>query len=173
MVLPLTGDRRVQPLVQTPFNELNGDISPDGRWLAYQSDESGQREIYARPFPDVSGGKWQISTNGGTRPLWARNGQELFYLATNRAAAALMSVRIDRGTTWAPGTPTKLFEGRYFFNDGLRITGDGRTYDASPDGQRFLMIKLGSGSDQTATPPTLVVVLNWSEELKRLVPPKR
>lgn len=64
--------------MKTPFNEENGEVSPDGRWLAYQSDESGQFEIYVRPFPKVAGGRWLISTAGGVQPLWARNGQELF-----------------------------------------------------------------------------------------------
>ena len=77
MMLTLDKDRRVQPLVQTPSAERNGEISPDGRWLAYQSNDSGQVQIYVRPFPDVNNGQWQVSTDGGTQPLWARNGQEL------------------------------------------------------------------------------------------------
>lgn len=85
----------VQLLVQTPFFERNGEISPDGRWLAYESNESRQFEIYVRPFPNVSGGRWQISTGGGRQPVWARSGQEVFYLAPT---GALMSVRVQRGT---------------------------------------------------------------------------
>ena len=81
MTLPLSGARRAAPLIQTPFVERNGEVSPDGRWLAYQANDSGQFEIYVRPFPDVTAGRWQVSTGGGTRPLWHRNGQELFYLA--------------------------------------------------------------------------------------------
>ena len=84
-LLTLEGERRVETLVQTTFTERNGEISPDGRWLAYQSDESGQFEIYVRPFPDVNSGRWQISTGGGTRPLWARRGRELFYVAPDGA----------------------------------------------------------------------------------------
>jgi serine/threonine-protein kinase len=80
MLLPLQGNGRPQPLVQTPFNEINGEISPDGRWLAYESNESGRLEIYVRPLPDVNSGRWQVSTEGGTRPLWARSGRELFYV---------------------------------------------------------------------------------------------
>jgi serine/threonine-protein kinase len=153
---------------------LNADISPDGRWLAYESNESGQREVYVRPFPDVSGGRWQVSTGGGTRPVFGRNGQELFYLATTGTVgtdATLMSVRIQPGSTWTAGNPAKLFTGRYFYNDGQGAAGDGRTYDVSPDGRRFLMIKdSGTVGQQTATPPNLVVVQNWTEELKRIVP---
>ncbi len=124
----------VQPLVQTTFNERNGEISPDGRWLAYQSNESGQAEIYVRPFPDVDGGRWQVSTGGGTRPLWARSGKELFYLGPS---GAMMSVAVEGGSTFRAGNPTRLFEGRYFMSAGQ----PGRTYDVSPDGRRFLMIK--------------------------------
>ena len=81
MSLRLEGSRQVEPLVKTPLAERNGEISPDGRWLAYEANDSGQFEIYVRPFPDVNSGHWQVSTGGVTRPLWARNGQELFYLA--------------------------------------------------------------------------------------------
>ena len=81
MMLTLGKDRQIEPLVQTPFFERNGEVSPDGRWLAYESNESGQFEVFVRPFPDVNKGRWQVSTGGGTQPLWARNGQELFYLA--------------------------------------------------------------------------------------------
>jgi len=155
----------VRPLVRTMFNELNGEISPDGRWLAYQSDESGRDEIYVRPFPDAERGRWQISTGGGNRPLWARSGKELFYLAPG---VAMMSVAVEGGSTFRAGNPTRLFEGRYFMTAGTA----GRTYDVSPDGRRFLMVKVGDGSDQTAAPASLVVVQNWFEELKRLVPTK-
>jgi serine/threonine-protein kinase len=96
MQLRLDGTHAVTPLVQTPFNERNGEISPDGRWLAYEADDSGRYNIYVRPFPDVSSGHWQVSTDGGTRPLWARNSQELFYLS---ATGALMRVGVARGPT--------------------------------------------------------------------------
>jgi serine/threonine protein kinase/Tol biopolymer transport system component len=167
MTVPLSGERRATPLVQTPFVERNGEVSPDGRWLAYQANDSGQFEIYVRPFPDVTTGHWQVSTGGGTRPLWARNGQELFYLAPT---GALMRVGVERGNSWAGTPPVKLLEGRYFAGAGGRAVG--RTYDVSPDGRRFLMIKPGSGIDSAAAPASLVVVQNWVEELKRLVPTK-
>ena len=160
ILLLLDKDRRAEPLLRTSFSELNADISPDGRWLAYESDESGQREAYARPFPNVSGGRWQVSTGGGTRPVFSRGGQELFYLATTgatRGAAALMSVGIQSGPAWVAGTPMKLFEGPYFYNNAAGAVGEGRTYDASSDGRRFLMIK-NAGGDEAAAPPNLVVV---------------
>jgi serine/threonine-protein kinase len=154
-----------RPLVQTTFDEQNGEISPDGRWVAYQSNESGQDEIYVRPFPDANSGRWQISTAGGTRPLWARRGKELFYLGPS---GAVMSIAVEGGSTFRAGTPTRLFEGPYF----MIAASWSRTYDVSPDGQRFLMIKVGGASNETPTPTSIIVVQNWTEELKRLVPTK-
>ena len=164
MQVELDGTHRVTPLVQTPFAEQNGIISPDGRWLAYEANDSGQFEVYVRPFPDVNGGHWQVSTGGGTRPLWARNGQELFYLSP---AGALMRVGVERGPSWAATTPTLLIKEGYVTVPGAM---SGRTYDISPDGQRFLLIKAGGGSEQAAAPITLIVVQHFDEELKRLVP---
>ena len=141
VVKPSNHDIRL--LVQTRFNELNGVISPDGQWLAYQSNETGQFETYVRPFPDANSGRWQISTSGGTRPLWARSGKELFYLGPS---GAVMSVGVEGGSTFRAGSPTPLFEGPYFMNAQQK----GRTYDVSPDGQRFLMIKVGGASERSA-----------------------
>jgi serine/threonine-protein kinase len=163
MQLRLDGTHAVTPLVQTPFNERNGEVSPDGRWLAYEADDSGRYNIYVRPLPDVSSGYWQVSTDGGTRPLWARTSQELFYLSVT---GALMRVGVAPGPTWAATAPTKLFEGPY----GASANQSGRTYDIAPDGKRFLMIKAGASAGQTAVPTSLVVVQNWREELKRLLP---
>jgi Tol biopolymer transport system component len=161
--LALDGTRRVTPLLQTKFDERNGIVSPDGRWLLYESNSSGLFEIYVRPFPNVGGGQWEVSTAGGTRPLWSRSGKELFYVG---ADGALLRVPVEAsGATWNAGTPTKLLEGRYFTAGG----GGGRTYDVSPDGQRFLMIK-APVTDASAAPPALIVVQHWTEELKRLVP---
>jgi len=165
-------ERRVEPLIQTPYRELNADVSPDGRWLAYESDESGQREVYVRPFPDVSGGRWQVSSGGGTRPVFTRNGQELVYLMTAGGvggAVTLMSLRVQPAPTWSAGNPTKLFTGGYFYNDGAGAAGEGRTYDVSPDGRCFLMVK-EVGTKQPTAAPNLVVIQSWGEELKRLAP---
>jgi serine/threonine-protein kinase len=154
-----TPSRQAEPLVQTTFAEENGELSPDGHWLAYQSNEPGRNEIYVRPFPNVDAGHWTISIGGGTRPLWARSGTELFYLD---GAGAMTRVPIQTAPTFSAGTPTKLFDTRYYAGD------TGRTYDVSSDGQRFLMIK-ATGADQA---PTMVVVLNWLEELKAKLPAK-
>jgi serine/threonine-protein kinase len=161
----LDGSHRVTPLLQTKFDERNGTVSPpDGRWLAYESNNSGSFEIYVRPFPNVGDGQWQVSTAGGRQPLWARSGKELFYIG---ADGTLMRVPVEAsGGTWRAGAPVKLLEGRYYTG-----TGSGRSYDVSPDGKRFLMIK-GPAAVTGATPPALVVVQHWNEELKRLVPTK-
>ncbi len=169
MVVTMDKERRAQPLVQTPASETSAEISPDGRWIAYGSDESGMDEIYVRPFPDVNAGRWQVSSGGGTKPLWARNGRELFYLVPSGTGSAIMSAPIERGTSFAAGTPAKVLEGPYFY--GTAVAGDVafRTYDVSPDGQRFLMIKLPESADQAAT-ANLIVVQHFDEELRRLVP---
>ncbi len=153
--------RDVRPLVATPFNELNAEVSPDGAWLAYQSNESGTDEIYVRPFPDVEQGRWQVSTGGGTRPLWARSGRELFYLAPD---GKLMAVPIRPGPGFTRGNAAVVVDRAYFAGVGL-----GRSYDVSPDGTRFLMIKDAAAATAATQ---LVVVLNFFEELKRLVPTK-
>jgi len=164
MVMTLDGTRRVERLLSTESTERNAVVSPDGRWLAYESNSSGRFEIYVRPFPNVSAGQWLISTAGGTRPLWAPSGQELFYVEPD---GALVGARVDtRGGTWSAGTPAKILEGPY-------LTGDknsGRTYDVSTDGKRFLLVK--QPANQTAG-PQIVVVQNWFDELKRLVPERR
>ena len=125
MMLSLDGAPKTEPLLQTPFAERNPQISPDGHWLAYESNESGQEEIYVRPFPKVVDGLWQISVGGGNVPLWARSGRELFY----RNGDSVMSVAVQTTPTFSAGTPTKLFQGY--------VSGLGRTYDVARDGQRF------------------------------------
>ncbi len=164
MELQLDETRRVRPLVQSSFAERNGVVSPDGRWLAYESNESGRFEISVRPFPDVNSGHWPVSTAGGTRPLWAPSGRELIYVSPS---GALMRVEVARAPSWVATTPTLLVKEGYFTIPG----NPGRTYDIAPDGRRLLMIKPG-GAAQTAAPPHVIVAQHWVEELKRLVPTK-
>jgi len=156
-VLSLEGSP--EPLLATEFNEANAELSPDGRWLAYQSNASGQYEIYVRPFPNVEDGRWPISSGGGTRPLWSPDGRELFYLAPG---ARLMAIPVQTEPSFAPGNAEELFRG-YLAGTGASI---GRTYDISPDGERFLMIKESGSAPSTE----FILVQNWFEELKRLVP---
>ena len=151
-------DRKAQPFLRTQFNESAPRFSPDGRWLAYISDESGRNEIYVQPYPGP-GGKWQISTEGGTEPVWNRNGRELFYRSGNK----MMAVDVTTQTGFAAGKPRMLFEGPYL---PTPITFP--NYDVSSDGQRFLMLK---PTEQAQAAPTQInVVLNWFEELKQKVP---
>jgi serine/threonine-protein kinase len=164
MQMALDGTRLVTPLVQSPFAEQNGVVSPDGRWLAYEANDSGPFEISVRPFPAVNSGHWQVTTGGGIRPLWARNSQELFYISST---GALMRVGMARGASWQATQPTLVVKEGYFGNARFFPT---RSYDIAPDGQRFLLIKEGDGSDQNAAPASLIVVQHWTEELKRLVP---
>ena len=159
---------KVEPLLSTRFEERGGIVSPDGRWMAYESDSSGRFEIYVRPFPAVGEGQWQVSTGGGVQALWSRDDRELFYLAPD---GSLMSVPVDaRGAAWSAGTPSRLITKSYFASDS--VVAPGRMYDVSPDGRRFLMIKEGRSTenDPAVTPPNLIVVQHWLEELKRLVP---
>jgi Tol biopolymer transport system component len=149
--------RKAEPFLRTPFNEGAARFSPDGRWLAYVSDESGGFEIYVQPYPGP-GGKWQISTEGGTEPVWNPNGHELFY----RNGDKMMAVDIATQSGFAAGKPRMLFDGRYELPP-FPIA----DYDVSPDGQRFLMLK---PSEEEAAPTQINVVLNWFEELKQKVP---
>ncbi len=155
-VLSMEGEFSSQPLLDSEFAEQSAAISPSGRFLAYQSNESGQYEIYVRPFPNVDDGKWQISSDGGTGPVWAPRGQELFY----RNGSALEVVSIKTDSTFTAGSPAVLFTGIYTIGLGFV------NYDISPDGQRFLMLQ----PTEPEAEPQINVILNWTEELKRLVP---
>jgi Tol biopolymer transport system component len=162
MMLTLDREHRLLPVVQAESIAQNGVISPDGRWLAYESDETGRFEIYVRPYPDVKAGRWQVSTGGGNQPLWNRNSVELFYLTPT---GALMSVPISRGTGWNTGVQTKIFERPYTHGNQSAA----QTYDVSLDGKRFLMMKPLGDSQQPGIAPTLIVVQNWLEELRQRV----
>ena len=157
-VLPLSGERTLRPFLQTKFNEGDARFSPDGRWVAYRSDESGRDEVFVRPYPGP-GPKWQISTEGGDEPCWSRSGRELFYLQKDKETK-MMIVDVETKPTFRAGRPRTLFEWRYV-ESGIN------SYDVAPDGTRFLMIK----EDPAELGPAQVkVVLNWFEEVKRRVP---
>jgi hypothetical protein len=154
----------MKPLVRTTSIEFNPEISRDSRYIAYQSNESGRDEIWVRPFPRVNDGRWQVSTGGGTRPAWSRNGRELFYLDPSNKLTAL-PVQTS-GTTFAAGNPARVLETAY----AVAQSYSSRPYDVSSDGQRFLMIKENVARGQNATSAGMVVVLNWFEELKAKLP---
>ena len=145
--------------------EITAQISPDGRWLAYQSNESGNWDIYVRPFADRNGERSIVSTAGGTQPRWSRDGRELHYVSSRNE---MMRLQVGSGATWSPGMPEVLFDARQYFL-GTVLGSPYFMYDVAKD-QRFLMIKPASGSNPLDTNANLVVVLNWFEELKRLVP---
>jgi hypothetical protein len=153
------GDHKEEKFLGAPFNEGAAQFSPDGRWLAYVSNESGHYEVYVQPYPGP-GGKLQISTDGGAEPLWNPNGRELFYRSGNK----MIVVDITTQPNFSAGKPKVLFAGQYQPSPSPVPNAN---YDVSPDGQRFLMLKPG-GQDQAAT--QLNVVLNWFEELKQKVP---
>ena len=149
--------RKAQPFLRTRFNENAPKFSPDGHWLAYVSDESGRAEVYVQTYPGP-GGKWQVSTDGGTEPVWNPKGNELFYRMGNK----MMAVDITTEPSFSAGKPRMLFEGPYVPTPVTLPN-----YDVSLDGQRFLMLKAVEPSD---APTQINVVLNWFEELKRRVP---
>ena len=156
-ILALDGDRQPRPfIVSTEFREMSPVFSPDGRWLAYVSDETGQEEVYVQPYPEADR-KWLISNGGGREPLWSRDGRELFF----RNGMAMMAVPVQLQPDFTAGTPEILFEGRY----GYEPISAHPTYDVSLDGKRFLMVKT-VGNPQW--PKQLHLVLNWFEELRRL-----
>jgi serine/threonine-protein kinase len=160
-VLSLEGERISTLLLEDEFTLFNAALSPDGRWMAYSSDESGQREVYVRPFPDVNGGRWQVSSGGGLWPLWNPDGRELFYVGSE----GMMAVPIETEPTFTQGTVSLLFDLSPYPRPRRN-----RRIDISPEGDRFLMLKAGGGLDETAETTSIIVVQNWFEELKRLVP---
>jgi eukaryotic-like serine/threonine-protein kinase len=152
-------DRKQEPFLRTRFTEGAPAFSPDGRWIAYVSNESGRPEIYVQPYPGP-GGKRQISTEGGAEPVWNPNGRELFYRSGNR----MMAVDVTSQPTFSAGRPRMLFEGQYF---AVQFPLTAAAYDVSADGQRFLMVK----ETESSTAVTQInVVQNWFEELKERVP---
>ena len=153
-VLSLHGQPRPRAVVSTSAFEGGAQFSPDGHWMAYASDESGQMQVYVRPFPGPDR-RWPVSTQGGTQPVWNRNGKEIFYRIGNK----MMVVDVSGSADLTLSQPRQLFDQRYVFQNVSLAN-----YDVSPDGQRFVMVKDEAGSGR------LNVVLNWTEELKRLVP---
>ena len=157
------GEVKPRPFVGSRFTELYPEFSPDGRWIAYTSDETGRQEVYAQPYPGP-GERRQLSNSGGTQPAWARSGRELFYTEIDGRTQRMrmMSVPLAAGSPLHAGIPRALFEG--LFRDQANTRG----YDVTPDGERFLMIK------PVQRPPSpvrqMVMVLNWFEELKAKVP---
>jgi eukaryotic-like serine/threonine-protein kinase len=159
--------RQPEVLLQSAAQKFGGEVSPDGRWLAYESNEAGQPQVFVRPYPNVDAGRWQMSTAGGTRPLWARNGRELFFLD---GSDLLTSVAIHAtASSFDAGKPVRLLSTKYVGGSTTRGY-NLRAYDVSPDGQQFLMLKEPTAPSTPAPSPTLTVVMNWLDELNARVP---
>ena len=157
MAMRTRGDTTPVSLAATGANERSPALSPDVRWLAYVSDESGQDEVYVRPFPDAARARWQVSLHGGTEPVWAHNGHELFY---RNPAGDVVSADYTGQPTFAVGRQTVLFPGSTYMQDNSH-----REYDVSPDDRRFLMIR----PRRSGRNATLVMVENWFTELEQKV----
>ncbi len=148
-VLSLESGHTLRPLLQTPANEVQGSFAPDGRWIAFESNESGQGEVYVAAYPGP-GGRWQISTDGGRFPVWSRDGKELFY----RKGDKLLSVPLETRPEFRAGVPRVLFDASNL-----------RDYDVAPDG-RFLFLR---ARDASGVPRSMAVVLNWFDDLRKRV----
>jgi serine/threonine-protein kinase len=158
-MINVAGDHERRPLLTTPFNEYRPALSPNGRWLAYESDESGQNEIYVRPFPEVDTNKWPVSSGGGVEAKWSRDGRTLFYLGPT----SLMEAAVGEGAAFTYETPKAVLDrAPYYYHPTPP-----RSYDVSPDGRRFVFVKLPAVEQQQ-----IIVVTNWVEELERRVPTK-
>jgi hypothetical protein len=160
-VLPVgSGDGKPFEFLKTEFEELHGQLSPDSRWMAYASDETGRREVYVRPFPSGEG-VWRISVNGGDQPRWRGDGKELFYIGANGKMMAA-SVRAVPGSkpSLELATPVALFDSHIIKSPG---TNGVFQYDVTTDGKQFLVVT----NNLAATTPPLTVVVNWSAGLKK------
>jgi Tol biopolymer transport system component len=161
--LPMMGERKPFAVLQSAFDEIEGQFSPDSRWLAYASNESGRYEIYVRTFPEA-GGKWQVSTAGGRQPRWRRDGRELFYVAPDTRLMAVPVGVAPNAHVLEAGTPVALFPTRLATGGNIAIAGfQARAqYAVAPDG-RFL---LNMASDNGVTAP-ITIVHNWTAALKK------
>ena len=148
-------DSTPRPLVKTEYDNFGAAISPDGKWLAYTSNESKQNEVYVRPFPSVDSARWTISVNGGAEARWSRNGRRLFY---RTPAGDMMAVQVAAGDAFVPNTPVKLFTNPHLAADSFH-----QTYDVDLEDRRFIMIRSSQKNAQT-----LGVVINWGAEIGRM-----
>jgi Tol biopolymer transport system component len=148
------GDSTLVPLLTSSAREVSPALSPDGRWLAYSSTESGTAEIYVRPFPEVASARWQVSTSGGSEPLWAHSGRELFYLNGHRE---MVSADIRPGADFVVGQQRILFPAVAYSGGGTYPN-----YDVTPDDRRFVMVRGVTAAGESE----LILVENWFEELK-------
>lgn len=165
-LLPLAGDRKTTPLLNSRSGENFPQISPDGKWLAYMSSESGAPHVYVRPFPSGDG-KWQVSTGEyGSFPRWRGDGRELFYLTAVSRGKVMATEVNGSGSSFVAGRPAELFAPGTYGAVGAGHQGNFFPYAVSPDGQRFLMPQPVGGDKEGGT-PTINVILNWPALLKK------
>ena len=161
IVLAHRGDTATVPLVASPaFNETSPALSPDGRWLAYTSDESGRNEVYVRPYPNVDAGRWQVSQAGGSSPHWSHTGRELFY---ENGAKALVATAVVPGVTFTVGAQVTLFNTSGFAGTGGAV--NYLHYDVAPDDQRFVFFRKPTENGEATVDP-LVQMVNWNVEVQ-------
>ena len=163
-VVSVDGDRTVEMLLETEFREVVPALSPDGRWIAYQSNKSGQPEIFVQPFPNIDDGEWQVSISGGFDPVWSPDGGRLFF--TEFPPGRLMVSEVETDPTFRSETPTEAFSLSGFATGG----GGGRRYDPAPDGDRLVIRTAGAQTAEGNAFQGLILVENWFEELKERVP---
>ena len=170
MLLPLNGPGKganpAVPLLDTAADERNASIAPDGHWMAYESNKTGQFQVYVKPFPNVNDAEYQVSTAGGRSPLFARNGRELFFVS----GSALVTAPVRFAPTFAAGNPTVLIDAPSIILDGRLLGNTGRTYDVSRDGDRVLLLKDAAAADRSTSRPGIIVVQNWFRELNEKLP---
>lgn len=154
-VMSMDGDRAARPFVEGPFDETNPTFAPDARWIAYSSTESGRPEVYVRPYPGP-GGKWQVSRDGGSAPIWSHDGTKIYF----RNGAQMIGVSVSTDSGFSAGTPELIFEGNFAVHAA-------RNYDLAPGDDRFLMIENTGEQESVAS---FRVITNWFADLERLVP---
>jgi dipeptidyl aminopeptidase/acylaminoacyl peptidase len=157
-LLPLGGNRKTRVYLRTDFDERNGRISPDGRWMAYSSNESGELEVYVRTFPDANGGKWPVSVGGGGQPEWRQDGKELFYLSPE---LKVLSVEVKAGLGGFQASRPRVLFARP--RGGLGYTNLGMDYAVTADGQRFL----ANTALEDGVSSSITVLTNWTLGLRK------
>ena len=164
-VVPMQGERKPHLFIESRFQLWHPDLSPDGRWMAYVSNETGPYEVYVQPYPGP-GEKVRISVAGGIDPIWSANGRELLYRSfTSDGQQLFFSTAVSSLAPFRTAPPRMMFQAKMGEYD---TTAPERSWDVSADGKRFLLVKPSPSTDKPVS--TIQVVLNWTEELKRLVP---
>jgi hypothetical protein len=153
----MMGEKKASPLMESPFDKVTARVSPDGRWIAYATNDTGTYQIVVQSFPDPNGGRWQITAQGGVEPKWRHDSRELYYLALD---GKLMAVPVKTDRTFEAGTASPLFETP--LPVGRSLPSRDRRYDVAADG-RFLIVT----PTNTAAPPPIVAVVNWTSAIEK------